>query len=180
MGWVPAVMSATTAELEPECVEAARKLMTAAFGERFSEHDRTHALGGVHFMVRRDGRVIAHGSVVERRMQIGDHAVSSGYVEAVAVMPEHQRTGLGTAIMRAAAIHIGDSFAIGVLSSSAHSFYERLGWQRWLGPTYVRRDLGRIRTPDEDAGIMILKTNSSPDIRMEESMTCEWREGNVW
>ena len=59
-----------------------------------------------------------------------------------------------------------------------HHFYERLGWQRWLGPTYVRRSDGVVRTPDEDDGVMVLVTATAVDLTAP--ITCEERPGDDW
>jgi aminoglycoside 2'-N-acetyltransferase I len=154
--------------------------MAAAFGGRFSDDDWANALGGIHFLAREASTVIAHAAVVERRLEIGEHSVRAGYVEAVATIPGRQSQGLGTAIMQAVRLHIQRSYEIGALSTSAHRFYERLGWERWQGPTFVRADPGLVRTEDEDDGIMVLKTPTAPPLQVGDVITCEWRPGDVW
>jgi aminoglycoside 2'-N-acetyltransferase I len=59
-------------------------------------------------------------------------------------------------------------------------FYERLGWERWLGPTSVRTATGTERTPDDDGGIMILRTPASPGLDLTANIACDWRDGDVW
>ena len=59
---------------------------------------------------------------------VGVTPFRAGYVEAVAVAPGHQRSGLGTAVMAALAAVIHERFELGVLSSGEWGFYERLGW----------------------------------------------------
>jgi aminoglycoside 2'-N-acetyltransferase I len=176
----PTVIRAQSANLDAAGLSSVRALMAAAFGGGFSDDDWANALGGTHFMVREGGTVIAHASVVERRLEIGEHSVRAGYVEAVATIPGRRRQGLGAAIMQAIGLHIKRSYEIGALSTSAHRFYERLGWERWQGQSFVRTEFGRVRTQDEDDGIMVLKTRTTPAVRVEDAITCEWRPGDVW
>jgi hypothetical protein len=35
-------------------------------------------------------------------------------------------------------------------------------------------------TPDEDGYILVLRTSSSPPLRLIDPITCEWRPGDVW
>src|SRR4051794_21639118 len=80
---------------------ALRALLDAAFAGDFSDEDWAHALGGTHAFVETEGAVVAHASVVPRVLDVGTLRLRAGYVEAVAVRPDRQGTGLGTAVMRA-------------------------------------------------------------------------------
>ena len=71
-------------------------------------------------------------------------------------------------------------FAVGVLSTSRHGFYERVGWERWQGPTFVRDGDERIRTDDEDDGIMVLRFGSSGGLDPTLPIMCENRPGDAW
>ncbi len=68
----------------------------------------------------------------------------------------------------------------GDLSTSVHKFYERLGWERWHGPTYVRHGTEVARTRDEDDGAMVLRFGPSKDIDLSASISCESRPGHDW
>jgi aminoglycoside 2'-N-acetyltransferase I len=179
-GGGPTVIGRQSADLDADSLLSIRALMAAAFGAGFSGDDWAHALGGTHFMVREGSRVVAHASVVGRRLEIAEHSVRAGYVEAVATIPGRQRQGLGTAVMRAVGLHIQRSYEIGALSTSAHRFYERVGWERWQGPTFVRADSSLVRTEDEDDGVMVLKTPTTPPVQVGDAIICEWRPGDVW
>ena len=52
------------------------------------------------------------------------------------------------------------------------------GW-RIVG-TRVRTPVGDRRTPDEDGGIMVLLTPTTPVIVLDAPISCEWRPGDVW
>jgi aminoglycoside 2'-N-acetyltransferase I len=176
----PTIRRATTDELDPACLSSIKTLMAAAFGGRFSDNDWAHSLGGMHFLIQADSTVIAHASVIERLLRIGDRSARAGYVEAVATLPDCQKQGLGTVVMLAVGLHIREVYEIGALSTSSHSFYEKLSWERWQGPTFCRTDSGVIRTEEEDDGIMVLQTASLPGVQVGDAITCEWRPGDVW
>jgi aminoglycoside 2'-N-acetyltransferase I len=83
--------------------------------------------------------------------------------------------------MRAANEHIVATYALGGLDTGSHGFYERLGWERWRGPTSVRAAEGERRTPEEDGYVMILRTPGTPaDLDVDAPISCDWRPGDVW
>jgi len=155
--------------------------MDAAFDDDFSDDDMDHGLGGTHWLIEDDGRVVAHASVVERRIELDGRPMRTGYVEAVAVEPARQATGLGTLVMRRATDHIRERYELGVLGTGEQHFYERLGWERWAGHSFVRGIDGAITpTADEDPWLMVLRTGPSAALALTGTLTCEWRPGDVW
>ena len=158
--------------------------MDVAFGsdedERFTDDDWAHSVGGVHFVLEFDGSVVGHASVVEREIHVGGRPLRTGYVEAVAVAPEHQGAGLGSLVMDDASAYIRDAFELGALGTGRHRFYERLGWVTWKGPAFVRSSDGERRTPDEEGYILVLPTPSSPPLDLAAPISCDWRPGDVW
>lgn len=160
---------------------ALRTLLDAAFAGEFADEDWAHALGGTHALIETADAVIAHASVVPRTLDVAGHPIRTGYVEAVAVLPARQGTGLGTAVMRALGEVITRDFALGALSTGEWHFYERLGWERWQGPTWVRHPDGRReRTPDDDDSLMILRTPRTPALDLSAPLACDARPGDVW
>ena len=160
---------------------AALDLCRATFGTRFSDDDADHTGGGVRLLIYDEGLLVGHAAVVPRRIEIGERVLRAGYVEGVAVLPEHQGRGLGTRLMRAVdAVVERDGYEVGVLSTGRHSFYERVGWQRWQGPSFVRNADGLRRTPDEDDGLMVLVVGATPDLDPTAPITCEARPGDDW
>jgi aminoglycoside 2'-N-acetyltransferase I len=177
----PFVRICATADLGAGDRTAIRSLLDTAFEGDFSDDDWAHALGGTHALVEADGAVVAHASVVPRVLGIGTKHVRAGYVEAVGVLQTLQGTGLGTAVMRALGEIIAREFELGALSTGEWHFYERLGWERWRGPTWVRHPHGRLeRSPDDDDSLMILRTPTSPSIDLFAPLTCDARRGDVW
>ena len=159
---------------------AIRALLDEAFDGEFSDDDWAHTLGGDHVVVTDDGGVVAHAAVVPRMITVAGRPYRAGYVEGVAVAPSLQGRGLGTAAMVVAGEIVRDRYELGVLSTGEHHFYERLGWERWGGPTYVRTSDGEVRTADEDDGIMVLRTGSSAALDVTAAIACERRDGDDW
>ena len=168
-----------TGELGPADLRALRGLLNAAYGGRFDEHDWRHALGGYHVRGFAEDQLVAHASVVPRRLWCGDTEVHAGYVEAVAVHPDAQRNGYGAAVTLAAVDVIRDHYELGALCAGedAARLYERLGWQVWQGPSFVATPDGPRATPEEDGAILVLPLR---DIDITQPITCEWRSGDVW
>jgi aminoglycoside 2'-N-acetyltransferase I len=172
-----------TRDLSPAEISALRALLWAAFPageEGFTEDDWLHALGGVHFVLDIDDEIVAHASVVERDLHVADASVRTGYVEAVAVEPARQGQRLGTEVMRQVNEHIRSGYELGALGTGSHRFYERLGWQTWRGPSFVRTEDGAIRSEEDDGYILVLETPTSPPLDFDAPISCEWRPGDSW
>ncbi len=173
-----------THELTPDEVQVIRELLVDAFGtdedERFEQDDWQHAVGGLHFVLEVAGSILAHAAVVERELHVDGRPLRTGYVEAVATARGQQGKGWGTRVMREVGSHIRDVFEMGALGTGSHGFYERLGWSIWRGPSSVRTDKGIRLTPEDDGYIMVLTTDRSPILDPTTSISCEWRQGDVW
>jgi len=173
-----------TDELTDVEIEAVRGLLWAAFADHdggMTEDDWAHALGGVHVLIELDDEIIGHASIVERELHVGGRPLRTGYVEAVAIEPRHQRSGLGSKLMGEVGSVIQERFELGALSTGSLEFYERLGWFRWVGPTFVRTTTGLQRTPEEDDATFVLPTKTTPvDLDRSGSISCDWRSGDVW
>ena len=148
----------------------------------FTDDDWRHALGGVHFVLDLDGRIVSHASVVERELHAGGRPLRTGYVEAVATAPEHQGTGLGSLVMQEVTGYIDHHFELGALGTGRQGFYHRLGWQTWQGPSFVRTDAagGDRPTPEDDGSILVLPTKASPILDTGSAISCDWRSGDSW
>ena len=169
-----------TAELTPAELEEVRALMVVAFEDKFTEEDWANTLGGRHVIVSRDGVVVAHAALVERTLQAGGRRLRTGYVEGVATAPEHRHQSHGTLAMEPLNRIIAAEYELGGLSTGAQPFYERLGWERWMGRTFVDTPSGREPTPDDDDGVMVLRTDRTRDLDLTADLVCDWRPGDVW
>jgi aminoglycoside 2'-N-acetyltransferase I len=146
----------------------------------FSDEDWAHTVGGRHVVVADNGIVVAHAAVVPRVLDVGGRPFHTGYLEGVATAPGRQREGIGSIAMTQASAVVRRDFELGALSTGRHAFYERLGWERWQGPTWVRRGTELVRTEDEDDGVMVLRFGPSNDIDRTAPITCEARSGDDW
>lgn len=173
-----------TAELTDVELRSIRAILDEAFGsdeeERFTDDDWDHAVGGIHFVLDLGGEIVAHASVVERRLEIDGLPVRTGYVEAVAVAASWHGDGLGSIVMSDVTVWIAERFELGALGTGRHRFYERLGWLTWRGPSSVRTPNGEQRTPDDDGSILVLATPMSPPFDLDAPISCEWRPGDIW
>ena len=124
--------------------------------------------------------MVAHASVVPRVVAIDGRPLRTGYLEAVATHPDHERRGYGTRAVELCNEVIRAGYELGALSTGVRPFYARLGWERWEGPTWVDTPDGPKRTDEEDGAIMILRTPSTPPIDLAAPIRCDWREGDVW
>jgi aminoglycoside 2'-N-acetyltransferase I len=169
-----------SADVSAGLLASLRALLDDAFADGFSEDDWAHTLGGTHVVALDGDDVVAHAAVVTRDLDIGERRWRAGYVEGVATARSRQRSGLGTAVMDEARRVVQAGFELGALSTSVHPFYERLGWERWQGPSSVRRSTGTVRTPHEDDGIMVLRFGPSATVDLTAPITCESRRGDDW
>ncbi|OBF29214.1 GNAT family N-acetyltransferase [Mycobacterium sp. ACS4331] len=169
-----------TSDLDDETRQDARHMLGTAFRGEFSDDDWEHALGGMHALVTHHGAVIAHASVVQRRVLHRGAALRCGYVEAVAVHPDWRGHGLGAAVMAAVEQVIRGAYVLGALGAAenSHGFYAGRGWQLWQGPTSVLAPGGPTRTPDDDHNVFVLPVDVEMNIDAE--LMCDWRDGDVW
>jgi aminoglycoside 2'-N-acetyltransferase I len=179
---VAAVRRLSSDELRPDEVSALRELFAAAWGdsEKFTDEDWDHAVGGLHFVLEEGGIIVSHASVVERELHTSGLNLATGYVEAVATQPTHQRRGHGSALMREVDEYIDRTFQLGALGTGRLAFYGRLGWEVWKGPTLARTDSGPIRTAEDDGYVLVRLTPTTPEIDLSAPISCDWRSGDVW
>jgi aminoglycoside 2'-N-acetyltransferase I len=180
---VAAARRRTSDELSSAEVAVLRDLFRAAWASEsdgFTDEDWRHAVGGLHFLLEEGEAIVGHASVVERELHTSGHRLATGYVEAVATSPIHQRRGHGSALMREVGEYIDETFELGALDTGTSAFYERLGWVVWKGPTFVRTVSGLLRTADEDGQVLVRLTPTSPELDLSAPISCDWRPGDVW
>jgi aminoglycoside 2'-N-acetyltransferase I len=132
----------------------------------------THILGFLRM------RLVSHALWVTRWLQPGNGPLlRSAYIEMVATEPDSQRRGFATAIMRRMESAIS-AFDLGALSPAETTLYSRLGWVFWHGPLFIRCAGQLIATPDER--IMVLRLPNTPALDLDQPISAEWREGELW
>ena len=173
-----------TDDLDPDRAAELVALCEAAFAEPFAT--AWERVGpGLHVVAEVGGRAVSHAVIVDRRLYQGheaDLAVDVGYVEHVATRPDAQGQGHATAVMRQVGQIIGDEYALGGLATGSNAFYERFGWETWRGPVGVRMPDGeRVRSPQEDGHVMVLRTPRSPaSLSTDAPIYVDWRPDEPW
>ncbi len=155
-----------------------QSLLLEAFGGDFSSHDWQHTFGGTRFVARLNDTIIAHAAVIARPMLIDGTEKVVGYVEGLGVAPNFQGQGFGKALMREVTNFCLEHFQVAMLSTDEHSFYRQLGWQEFLGQSYVLQEGDEVRSADEDQGLMFL--SRQPDSYVYARITCQARAGDAW
>lgn len=169
-------------DLSRDELELLREFLDEAFEGLFEDDDWSHTVGGVHVLVREGSLIVAHAAVVGRTLWADGRALATGYVEGVATLADRRGEGYATQVMQEAGRQIRQRYELGALSDGTGipGFYERLGWEQWQGPTFVASPDGRVRTADDDDGVMVLRTPSTGDLALSSPLTCDWRSGDVW
>ena len=162
-----------------------RALLEAAFRDdpdgEFGDDDWIHTIGGRHVVVLESDVVVAHAAVVRRTIEVAGTAFRTGYVEGVATLPQRRGQGMGSLAMEPVTRLIREAHEFGVLGTGAYRFYERLGWERWQGPSFVRRADGTVdRTAEDDDGLMVLRTGPTATLDLKSPILCLDRPGDCW
>ncbi|MEU3741035.1 GNAT family N-acetyltransferase [Streptomyces sp. NPDC032198] len=172
--------TAHTCDLDPAELRAARALMDEAFDGDFSDHDWDHGLGGMHALVHDgSGLLLAHGSVVQRRILHNGRSLRIGYVEAVAVRPDRQRQGLGGQVMAALEQVIDRAYALGALSASdaGQRLYLGRGWREWKGAVGTLGPEGVVPMPDEEPPLL---WGAGAALDPVHELLIDWRDGDIF
>ncbi|MBT2673894.1 GNAT family N-acetyltransferase [Streptomyces sp. ISL-14] len=173
--------TAHTADLTAAELRAIRALLDGAFDGDFSDEDFEHGLGGMHALVQDGaGRLVAHGSVIMRRVRHRDRWLRVGYVEAVGVRSDARRTGLGGRVMAELERVIDRAYDAGMLSASDEgaALYAARGWEVWGGRVCALGPQGVVRLPDEEGSMFVRPALAGPlDPAFE--LVFDWRDGDV-
>ena len=169
-----------TSEAPVHLLETIRQLVDEAFDGTLSSDEWEHMLGGWHVVILEEGAPISHAAVVPRALEAAGRLFRTGYVEGVATAPGRRCEGLGSSVMSQVASLLRSKFELGALSTGRHAFYERLGWQRWRGPTFVRHADDLVRTEEDDDSVMVLRFGPSLALDLAGPISCEARTGDHW
>ena len=155
------VLVARSAELDAATVGDLDRLCEAAFDEPWDGY--WERIGpAVHVLVRDGAELVAHACFVERDLIAGTLDLRAAYVEAVAVDPRRQGSGLGSVAMRRLGELIAAGYPLGALATGSNAFYARLGWETWRGEIWLAEHGGRRPMPEQEGDLMILRTPSTP------------------
>lgn len=135
--------------------------------------------GGRHFLAYRASELVSHAVATTRRLQPeGLPVLKTAYVDAVATLPVYQGQGYGSAAMRRLAAEV-DDYDVACLQTDRPTFYDRLGWELWLGSLAGRGEGGLIPTP-EQRGVMVLRLSNTPPLDMHTPLTIECQPERIW
>jgi GNAT superfamily N-acetyltransferase len=135
--------------------------------------------GGRHFLGFRESELVSHAVVTRRFLQPEGHPIlATAFVDAVATVPEHQRNGFGSAVMRRLVADI-DDYEISCLQTDRPTFYGRLGWEVWLGELAGRGEDRLIPTP-EQRGVMVHRLPRTPALDLGTLLTIERQPDRIW
>jgi aminoglycoside 2'-N-acetyltransferase I len=154
------------------------RLCEAAFREPLQGY--LEAIGpGTHLLGRAGGRLVSHLMIVPRSLQpIGGSALHTAYVELVATAPQARGNGHASALLRRVP-ELSVGFDVAALAPSDPAFYERLGWESWRGPLYVRKGGELVPTPGEL--VMVYRLPRTPrGLDLDRALSIEWRPGEIW
>ncbi|MFD5034490.1 GNAT family N-acetyltransferase [Streptomyces sp. NPDC058220] len=174
--------TAHTFELGAAVLAEIRALLDQVFEGGFSDQDWDHGLGGVHAFVRDpDGSLVAHGSVIQRRVLHDGRSYRIGYVEAVGVRADRRRQGVGGRVMAALERVIDGAYDAGALSASDEGapLYRARGWQLWPGGIEALSPGGVVRLPDEDDCTYLRPAAGRALPGPGGPLVFDWRDGDV-
>ncbi|MFD3697910.1 GNAT family N-acetyltransferase [Streptomyces sp. NPDC058646] len=173
--------TAHTSELDGAEIAEVRALLDGAFEGDFGDEDFEHALGGMHVLVREEGELVAHGSVVQRRVLHRGRALRTGYVEAVAVRADRRRRGLAGLVMAELERVIGRAYVLGALSASeaGAALYAGRGWSPHPGPIGVLGPDGPERLAEEEGSTYVWEPPGGVRLDPAARLDFDWREGDV-
>jgi len=84
----------------------------------------------------------------------------TAYVEAVAAEAKYRKRGFASAIMKHLAGEIQD-YELAALSPFRVAYYERLGWELWHGPLFIRTKDDLLPSLDGEE-VMIFRPPKTP------------------
>lgn len=156
-----------------------KNLLFDSFNGEFSEADWQHSCGGIRVLGYLDGELIAHGAIVPRRFIVDGQNVLVGYVEGVAVKPSYRRKGFGSLVLAEVTALSRASYMISMLSTGEKHFYRKQGWLDFLGESFVLTGGKKLRSEEEDNGLMYVLRQDSK-FKSVTTVVCEARIGDSW
>lgn len=169
-----------TSQLNHEEKDALYDMLFISFDGDFTRDDFEHTLGGMHIFAYDQQRIVGHVAVIQRHMAINDKPISVGYVEAMAVLENYRRQGIGRELMTMANTIIGNCYQLGLLSASDEGFnlYQSLGWKVWEGNLFELYQGAYVRSEEDEGGVMGWSKDNT--VKFTQSLYCDFRAGDQW
>ena len=135
--------------------------------------DATHLLGYYNDLL------VCQALWVTRYLQAGTNPMMrTAYVEAVATEAEYRRRGFASAVMKHLVGEVQE-YDLAALSPFSVEYYQRLGWELWQGPLFIRTKDNLQPSLDEEE-VMIFRLPKTPLLDLTVSLSAEWRKGELW
>lgn len=136
-------------------------------------------VGATHVLGSYNNIWVSHALWITRYLQVGAAPpLRTAYVELVATEPAYQHRGFASSIMRRLIAEVQD-YDLAALSPFSVEYYERLGWELWRGPLFIRAEGALVPSP-ADEEVMIFRLPKTPPLDLDAPLSAEWREGELW
>lgn len=136
--------------------------------------DATHVLG------YSNGLLVCHALWITRYLQAGTNPMMrTAYVEAVATEAKYRGRGFASAVMKHLVSEVQE-YDLAALSPFRVEYYQRLGWELWRGPLFIRTKDNLVSSLDDDEEVMIFRLPKTPLLDLTASLSAEWRKGELW
>ncbi|ELX8379005.1 aminoglycoside N-acetyltransferase AAC(2')-Ia [Providencia vermicola] len=169
-----------TSQLSQDEKERLYHLLVEGFEGDFTHDDFAHTLGGMHVVAFDQQKMVGHVAIIQRHMAINEAPISVGYVEAMVVLHDYRRQGIGRQLMLQTNKIIGSCYPLGLLSASeeGEKLYHSVGWRVWKGKLFELKQGHYIRSIEEEGGLMGWKADG--EIDLSASLYCDFRGGDQW
>jgi len=128
----------TVRAFEPRDDEAFRhvRAMTFRGGEGVKPEEKLLRSDCLAYVGELDGEIVAATTVIDMTATLGQHALRCAGLAAVAVLPEHRRSGIGTKLMNdVLPLLRAEGFALASLYPYRGSYYRKFGYE-YCGTRY--------------------------------------------
>ena len=133
----------------------------------------------IHVLAEIDSHLVGHAVWTTRWIQpAGTPALRTAYVDGVATEPKLWGHRIGSALINRLADETSD-FDLRALSTNRVSFYQRLGWELWRGPSAVRSEGGDL-VPTPTVTIMVHRTPFTPPLDLDSFIVADCRPEHPW
>lgn len=135
--------------------------------------------GAVHLLGYCESILVSHALWVTRYLQAGaGPLMRTAYVEALATEAGYRGRGYAAVLLKQLIGKVQD-YDLAALSPSDAGYYQRLGWELWRGPLFIRAN-GELEASPEDEEVMIYRLPKTPALDITDPLSAEWREGELW
>jgi len=139
----------------------------------------------VHLLGILGGNIVSHALWTDRVFTInGSFNVKTAYIEYVTTDYKMRGKGFASQLLR----HLVDTltsleYGLAALQPEDEAFYKKLGWISWWGDLYIKQDTSTYLTDDYDIMLYPLSIHMKDLLSHrseDDSISAEWREGEVW